>query len=135
MRIEELPSSLADAAVALWHEAGLTRAWNDPQADLRRALDNPTSTVLVVVEDGALLGTVMVGYDGHRGNVYYLAVRDDRRGAGLGGALMRAAEDWLRARDVPKLNLMVRRSNLGVLAFYEALGYSDGEVVVLGRFL
>jgi ribosomal protein S18 acetylase RimI-like enzyme len=133
--IEELPSSLADAAVALWHEAGLTRPWNDPHADLRRALENPTSTVLAAVEGDALLGTVMVGYDGHRGNVYYLAVREERRGSGLGRALMEAAEEWLRARGVPKLNLMVRRTNVGVVAFYEGLGYQDGEVVVMGRFL
>lgn len=135
MPIEELASSLADAAVALWQEAGLTRAWNDPHADLRRALDHPTSTVLAVVEGDVLLGTVMVGYDGHRGNVYYLAVREDRRGSGLGRALMDAAEEWLRARGVPKLNLMVRRTNLGVVAFYAGQGYQDGDVVVMGKFL
>ena len=48
---------------------------------------------------------------------------------------MHASEQWLRDRDVPKINLMVRTTNRAVVAFYEALGYEDGEVVVLGKFL
>lgn len=75
------------------------------------------------------------GYDGHRGWVYYLAVRPDRQRAGVGRDLMRASERWLIDRDVPKINLMVRTTNVDVLAFYESLGYEDGEVVVLGKFL
>lgn len=133
--MQELPSELNNDAVALWHEVGLTRPWNDPDADLRRAVEGPTSTVLAAVEHGTLLGTVMVGYDGHRGWVYYLAVDPQRRRAGTGRALMAAAEQWLRDRAVPKLNLMVRGTNRDVVAFYEALGYTDGDVVVLGKFL
>jgi ribosomal protein S18 acetylase RimI-like enzyme len=131
----DLPLELADDAVALWQECGLTRPWNDPHADLKRALSGPSSTVLGVVEDGAVAGTAMVGHDGHRGWVYYLAVRPDRRGAGLGRELMRASERWLMQRGVPKVQLMVRTTNAAVVAFYEALGYQDGEVVVLGKFL
>jgi ribosomal protein S18 acetylase RimI-like enzyme len=134
--IEELPEYLVADAVALWHEAGLTRPWNDPYADLQRARSGATSTVLAALgPGGALRGTVMVGHDGHRGWVYYLAVQPDHRGQGLGRNLMEASENWLRRRDVPKLNLMVRHSNHAATAFYEALGYEDGEVVVLGRFL
>jgi ribosomal protein S18 acetylase RimI-like enzyme len=77
----------------------------------------------------------MVGQDGHRGWVYYLAVRADRRSAGLGRELMRASEQWLIQRDVPKGNLMVRTTNTAVVDFYKSLGYEDGEVVVLGKFL
>lgn len=77
----------------------------------------------------------MVGNDGHRGWVYYLAVAPDHQRQGVGRALMQASEAWLVERDVPKLNLMVRRGNEAVLAFYEALGYVDGAVVVLGKFL
>jgi ribosomal protein S18 acetylase RimI-like enzyme len=87
------------------------------------------------MDDGVLTGTAMVGHDGHRGWVYYLAVRSDHRRAGLGRDLMNASERWLVQRDVPKINLMVRTTNSAVIAFYEALGYQDGEVVVLGKFL
>ena len=77
----------------------------------------------------------MVGHDGHRGWIYYLAVRSDLRRSGLGRELMQASERWLQERGVPKVNLMVRTTNTAVVAFYEALGYEDGEVVVLGKFL
>ena len=95
----------------------LARPWNDPAADVTRALASPTSTVLAALDEaGRLLGTAMVGHDGHRGWVYYLAVDPDLRGNGLGRQLMHASERWLRERDVPKLNLMVRTTNHAVLA-------------------
>ena len=135
MRIESLPPSQFDAAVALWREAGLTRPWNDPIADLRRAAAAPSSTVLGGREDDELVATAMVGHDGHRGWVYYLAVRVDRRRQGHGRAMMRASEAWLAARDVPKVNLMVRAENDAVIAFYAALGYGRDDVVVMSHRL
>ncbi len=135
MQIGELPTALYDEAVALWHETGLTRPWNDPAADLQRAMTGPASTVLCARDDDSLVGTVMVGVDGHRGWVYYLAVRTDARHQGIGRNLMQAAEAWVSDRGIPKVQLMVRTTNSDVIAFYRALGYVDGEVVVLGRFL
>ena len=136
MQISDLPADHTDDAVALWRETGLTRPWNDPYADLARALAGPTSTVLGAQDaDGCLVGTVMVGHDGHRGWVYYLAVRPDLQRNGLGRQLMGAGERWLGDRGVPKVNLMVRTTNTAVVSFYESLGYEDGEVVVLGKFL
>lgn len=136
MLIRELPRDLDDEAVDLWHRTGLTRPWNDPRADLQRAVEGAGSTVLAACdENGRLIGTSMVGHDGHRGWVYYLAVAIEQQRSGIGRALMRASEHWLAERGVPKVNLMVRKGNEDVLAFYESLGYADGEVVVLGRFL
>ena len=135
MDVGDLPEHLYPDAVALWREAGLTRPWNDPDADLRRAVDSPASTVLAAWTAGDLLGTAMVGHDGHRAWVYYLAVPTDRRGEGIGRRLMAACEQWARDRGVPKVQLMVRRTNDGVVAFYESLGYERSDVVVLGRFL
>lgn len=130
-------ASLADTAalVALWEACGLTRPWNPPTRDIARALAGPTSTILVARRDGAVAGSVMAGHDGHRGWVYYLAVAPDARRAGLGRALMDAAEAWLRERGAPKLQLMVRTGNEEALAFYRALGLVDQPVAVLGRFL
>lgn len=125
----------AEAVIALWHACGLTRPWNDPRADFDRALAGPSSTVLVLREGAAVPATVMVGHDGHRGWVYYLATDPTRRRAGLGRAMMAAAEDWLRTRGVPKLQLMVREGNDAALAFYAALGLERQPVVTLGRFL
>lgn len=132
MRIAPLPEGSYDAAVALWHEAGLTRPWNDPFEDLHRALNGPSSTVLAALDGAALLGTAMVGHDGHRGWVYYLGVAAAARRGGVGTALMRAAETWLRERDVPALNLLVRAGNDAALGFYRSLGYETGDVTFLG---
>jgi ribosomal protein S18 acetylase RimI-like enzyme len=123
------------AVIALWEEAGLTRQWNPPAADLQRALDTETSTVLGAVVADRLVGTVMVGHDGHRGWVYYLAVATTERGTGLGRALMDGAEAWLVARGVVKVQLMVRHTNTAVTGFYDRLGYTDAEVRVLAKRL
>ena len=124
-----------DAAVALWHETGLTRPWNDPRADLERAVGGPASTALAARRDGLLVATVMVGHDGHRGWVYYLAVSPAAQRHGLGRAMMGAAEAWLSDRGVPKLNLMVRADNAAAVDFYAALGYERDAVTVMSRRL
>jgi len=64
--------------------------------------------VLAAVGQDALLGTAMVGHDGHRGWVYYLAVAPREQRRGLGRRLMQACEQWVHARGIPKLQLMVR---------------------------
>jgi ribosomal protein S18 acetylase RimI-like enzyme len=133
--IGPLPSSRHDAAIALWREAGLVVPWNDPVADLERALAGPSSAVLAGTVEGSLVATAVVGHDGHRGWVYYLAVARGAQGRGCGRAMMDACERWLADRGVPKLNLMVRANNEAVLGFYEALGYSRDEVVVMSRRL
>ncbi|WP_024279964.1 GNAT family acetyltransferase [Xanthobacter sp. 126] len=124
-----------EALAALWERAGLTRPWNDPHADIALARRGPHSTILVARDGGRILGSAMVGHDGHRGWVYYLAVEPDLQGRGLGRALLRAAEDWLRARAVPKLMLLVRPDNEKVRGFYAAEGYVEEPRIVFSRRL
>jgi ribosomal protein S18 acetylase RimI-like enzyme len=133
--IRELRATDREAAIELWEQAGLTRPWNDPARDFDRALGGPTSTVLGAVHGGAAVATVMVGHDGHRGWVYYLAVAHERRHGGLGRRMMREAERWLRERGAVKLQLMVRDDNPAALGFYQRLGYEDAETTVLARWL
>ena len=135
MEVTELPAHLFAEAVSLWQECGLTRPWNDPDEDVRRAMSGPDSTVLACRREGELLATAMVGHDGHRGWVYYLAVREGERQHGIGRALMRSCEAWVVARGVPKLQLMVRTGNEPLISFYTRLGYEENDVVVLGRRL
>jgi ribosomal protein S18 acetylase RimI-like enzyme len=134
-QIEELRPEEANAAAALWAEAGLVRAWNDPHADIAAALACPTSTILAAREGERIVGTVLAGYDGHRGWLYYVAVAADRRGTGLGRALVAAAEQWLAAQGARVIRLMVRADNDAVTGFYEALGYEDGQMIVMGKRL
>lgn len=124
-----------EALAALWERAGLTRPWNDPHADIALARRGPHSTILVARDGGRILGSAMVGHDGHRGWVYYLAVEPDLQGRGLGRALLRAVEDWLRARAVPKLMLLVRPDNEKVRGFYAAEGYLEEPRIVFSRRL
>lgn len=125
----------AEAVIALWTACGLTRPWNDPRADFDRALNTSTATILISGVGRSVEGSVMVGFDGHRGWVYYLAVDPQTRRSGLGRALMAAAQDWLRAQGAPKIQLMVRDDNAEALSFYAALGLEAQPVVVLGRRL
>jgi ribosomal protein S18 acetylase RimI-like enzyme len=84
---------------------------------------------------GDIVGTVIAGFDGYRGWVYHLAVRPGVRRRGFGRALMQEAEARLKALGCPKLNLQVRSSNGGVIAFYEQLGYSIEDRASLGKIL
>ena len=119
--------------MALWEAVGLTRPWNDPHGDLERALQGPNSTVFAARDGEEIVGTAMVGHDGHRAWVYYVAAAPERRGEGIGQALMAASEGWARERDIPKLQFMVRDDNQDVLDFYGHLGYEKQNVTVLGR--
>jgi ribosomal protein S18 acetylase RimI-like enzyme len=124
-----------DAIIALWTACGLTRPWNDPIADFNFALAGSASTVLVLREGDRIVASAMVGHDGHRGALYYLAVHPARQRQGLGRLLMTEVEDWLRQRGAPKLNLLVRRDNAAMVGFYEALGYTDQNCISLGKRL
>jgi ribosomal protein S18 acetylase RimI-like enzyme len=135
VEIGDLTEADCTRTVAIWEAAGLTRPWNDAVADFERALAGPTSTVLGGFDGDDLVATVMVGHDGHRGWVYYLAVEPQKQRRGLGARMMREAERWLRDRGAVKLNLMVRHSNTEAMGFYERLDYRDDEVRVLSRRL
>jgi ribosomal protein S18 acetylase RimI-like enzyme len=131
------PYREADEAqvVALWQECGLTRAWNDPHKDIARKLQVQRELFLVMEEAGRVVATIMAGYDGHRGWVYYLAVSPAHRGQGIATRLMRHVEQALEALGCPKLSLLVRSTNDGVLAFYAKLGYAQDASVPLGKRL
>jgi ribosomal protein S18 acetylase RimI-like enzyme len=119
--------------IALWRACDLTRPWNDPRRDIAFARGKPNSEVLVKADESGIVAAIMAGHDGHRGMFYYLAVRPDRRGEGLGRAAVRAAEEWLAGRGVWKINILVRAENAAVRGFYEALGYEINEVFSMGR--
>jgi ribosomal protein S18 acetylase RimI-like enzyme len=123
------------AVVALWQRCGLTRPWNDATADIAFARRGPNSVVLVGRQADALVATVMVGHDGHRGWFYYLGVEPALQGRGFGRAMTLAAEAWLVERGIAKAQLMVRADNDGVRAFYEALGYGEQERVIFAKWL
>lgn len=136
MLIRPFSSQDADAVIALWETAGLTRPWNNPRLDIeRKATVQPELFLVAEGEDGTVLGTVMAGYDGHRGWMNYLATSLDARGIGIGRALVEHVETALRAKGCPKVNLQVRTSNAQAVEFYRHLGYEVDEAIALGKRL
>ncbi|MDL9980531.1 GNAT family acetyltransferase [Microbacterium candidum] len=133
VRAFDIPDT--DAVVALWHEAGITRPWNDPHRDIERKLAVQPELFLVAVDGDVVVGSVMAGYDGHRGWLYYLASSSGRRGEGIGRLLVEAAEGRLVAMGCPKVQLMVRPDNGGARGFYDALGYEPFETWATGKRL
>jgi ribosomal protein S18 acetylase RimI-like enzyme len=135
LAITDIADADVAAVIALWQRCGLTRPWNDPAGDIALARRNQNATVLVGRVDGAIVATAMVGHDGHRGWVYYVAVDPDRRQKGLGRAIMDAAEAWLRAAGLPKLQLLVRRENAQAGAFYQSIGYEEADTIVFAKWI
>jgi ribosomal protein S18 acetylase RimI-like enzyme len=111
------------AVIALWQACDLTRPSNPPERDIELCRRSGHGTVFVAEAAGRIAGTIMVGHDGHRGWVYYVAVDPAHRHGGLGRDLMTHAEDFLAAQGVPKIMLLIRETNAAVAAFYERLGY------------
>ena len=128
------------AAVALWRDCGLLRPWNDPHKDIARKQSVQPELFLVALAPGpdgvpVLVGTAMAGYDGRRGSVYYLAVAPGHQRLAIGRSLMAQVEQQLLAMGCPKLNVLVRTTNVQVVAFYEKLGYARDDAFSLGKRL
>ena len=135
LAIDAIGDADVEGVVALWQRCGLTRPWNDPAADIALARRGPNSTILIGRDSGTIIASAMVGHDGHRGWVYYVAVDPERQGSGHGRAIMNAAEDWLRQAGIAKLQLLVRRENAKAGAFYQSIGYDEAETIVFAKWL
>jgi ribosomal protein S18 acetylase RimI-like enzyme len=131
------PFDLADseAVIAIWEACRLTVPWNDPHKDIARKLQVNPELFLVSEVDGRITGTVMGGYEGHRGWINYLAVAPAFQRQGVGAALMQAIEAKLALLGCPKINLQVRSGNTAVIQFYGHLGYHIDDVISLGKRL
>lgn len=123
------------ACVELWRKCGITVSYNDPALDVALWQRSAEAEILVAERGGHPVGTVCVGHDGHRGWLYQLAVEPKLQRQGLGRKLVRAAEDWLAERGVPKVQLMIRPANEAVRRFYESLGYELTPRLVMARWL
>ncbi len=134
MTIRPYRSADEHEVLALWQECGLL-GWSDPRKDIARKQRVNPEWFLVGERAGQVVATCMVGYEGHRGWINFLAVAPSRQRGGHGRALMAEAERILRAAGCAKINLQVRTKNTQVIAFYEKLGFAVDEVVSLGKRL
>lgn len=124
-----------EEVITLWERCDLLRPWNDPEMDIERKLNHDPDLFLVAEVGGEVVGSVMGGYDGHRGSAYYLGVHPDYRGRGIANALISRLEKKLIARGCPKIQLMVRVDNDTVIEMYEKLGYEIQSITSLGKRL
>jgi len=123
------------ALIQLWVKCNLTRPWNDPEKDIRRKMSVDPDLFLVGEIEGKIVASVMGGYDGHRGWVYYLGVDPDYQRQGFGREIMEEVEKLILAKGCPKINLQIRTDNLAAIRFYESIGYKLDEVVSMGKRL
>ncbi|CAI2788269.1 MAG TPA: GNAT family acetyltransferase [Serratia grimesii] len=124
-----------EEVITLWERCDLLRPWNDPEMDIERKLNHDPDLFLIAEVGGEVVGSVMGGYDGHRGSAYYLGVHPDYRGRGIANALINRLEKKLIARGCPKIQLVVREDNDTVIEMYEKLGYEIQNVTNLGKRL
>ncbi len=135
MNIRAYQASDENAVIDLWLRCGLVVPQNNPWTDIQRKLEVAPELFLVGTLDGEIVATVMAGYEGHRGWINYLAVAPHLQRTGYGRQIMVHAEELLRERGCPKINLQVRTSNRQVIEFYQSLGFSCDEVLSLGKRL
>ena len=135
LSISPITDADVEPVIALWQRCGLTRPWNDPASDIAFARRGANAAILIGRHEDKIIATTMVGHDGHRGWVYYVAVDPDAQGKDFGRTIMAAAEDWLRHQGVVKAMLMVRPDNTKVQAFYDKLGYDAQERVIYAKWL
>ncbi len=135
LEIRTFEISDSEAVVQLWKDCGLVVPWNDPHRDIQRKLTMQPDLFLVGCSDGQIVASVMIGYDGHRGWINYLAVAPSHRRQGIGRSMMQEAETRLRAMGCPKINLQVRESNKDVIEFYHHIGFKQDPMISLGKRL
>ena len=121
--------------IRLWQRCDLVTSYNDPGSDFRFACAGNASIALVGMEEERIIGTVMVGHDGHRGWLYYVACSPDWQSTGIGREMVGLGEDWLRTRGVVKVHLMVRETNMQATRFYERLGFEIMPRIALSKWL
>lgn len=124
-----------DAVVDLWKRCNLIVPQNDPVEDIQKKLDFQPALFFVAMLNSELIGSVMAGYEGHRGWLNYLAVLPSYQKRGYGRKLVEKAIDELKKMGCPKVNLQIRRSNVSATDFYKHLGFRDDDVISLGKRL
>ena len=128
-------SEFQTAVIDLWGKCDLVVPRNDPAEDIKKKLEFQPDLFFLGLLDGRLVGSIMVGYEGHRGWINYLAVVPECQRHGYGKKLVLKAVSELKKMGGLKVNLQVRRSNTSVVEFYKHLGFKEDDVISLGMRL
>lgn len=119
---------------ALWEEVFPDDPpWNAASIAIPEKLKQQPDLIILALDGRKVVGSILAGYDGHRGWLYALAVLGAYRGRDIGTKLVAEAERRLAALGCQKVNLQVRATNAGVIRFYERLGYGVEDRVSMGK--
>ncbi|SES95565.1 GNAT family acetyltransferase [Thorsellia anophelis] len=124
-----------DTVIVLWERCNLVNDADDPEMDIERKVAHDPDLFLVAEIAGEVIGTLMGGYDGHRGSGFYLAVHPDFRGRGIANALINRLEKKLLARGCPKIHYMLSAENYMAITMYEKLEYEEESTLLLAKRL
>lgn len=131
-RIVTYKAEFLDDVVDLWKKCNLVVPQNDPVEDIQKKVEFQPELFLIGLLDGKVVSSIMVGYEGHRGWINYLAVAPEHQKQGYGGQLVQKGIDELRKIGCLKVNLQIRNTNMAVINFYKHLGFKDDNVTSLG---
>jgi ribosomal protein S18 acetylase RimI-like enzyme len=123
-----------DAVLEVWNQAGMIMPHRNPRSDIQKKLRHSPESFFVGTLKSAIVATVMVGYDGHRGWIYTLAVKPDLQRKGIGRQMMEHAESWLRQQGCLRVKLQVDEPRRDVVGFYEKLGYEVQPLISLAKW-
>ena len=135
MKIISYHPQYQNAVIDLWKKCNLVVSQNDPVVDVQKKLDVQSELFLIALLKNEVIGSVMAGYDGHRGWLYYLAVLPEYQKKGYGGKLVKRAINELRKLGCLKVNLQVRSDNASLVNFYKHLGFKEEKRISLGMRL
>jgi len=136
MKIRKYEEKDKDKVIRLWETIfSANSPHNEPSKVIAAKTKNQGELFFVAESDEQILGTVMAGYDGHRGWLYTVAVLPENRRKGIGGHLVKHAVSALKEMGCVKVNLQVRETNTQVVSFYKSLGFNAEERVSMGKLL
>jgi ribosomal protein S18 acetylase RimI-like enzyme len=134
-QIVRYSSKYQKAVIDLWKKCDLIVPQNDPVEDIQKKLEFQPQLFLIALLDGQLIGSVMVGYEGHRGWLNYLAILPNYQKQGYGKKLVFKAIDELKKFGCLKVNVQIRKNNPSAIEFYKHVGFKDDNVIGLGMRL
>jgi ribosomal protein S18 acetylase RimI-like enzyme len=136
MRIREFKTADEEDVISIWEQVlPNDRPHNRPAKVIRDKVRAQDNLFFVAEEAQRVIGTIIAGYDGHRGWLYSVAVHPDAHGTGAGKNLVDHALDALKARGCTKVNLQIRANNSQVVQFYERLGFTLEDRISMGKLL
>jgi ribosomal protein S18 acetylase RimI-like enzyme len=121
--IEIRPCRLEECAavLAMWVRAGAIQSPTDTLEEVSHLVRGHADSLLVAIRQGSIVGSIIGGWDGWRGNIYRLAVAPEARRAGLARGLVDAAERMLVSKGARRISALVERHEAHAVGFWDAL--------------